>query len=116
MENTASAMASMEKLDHSNQAFPVSEFIDEYDASSGGIYPSHWHREMELQIILAGSARYTVNGETYVVKEGNALFKFSHPAEFILYKTSTIEFERAVGSDTVKSAAGVVITLKSVTS
>lgn len=34
MENTASAMASMEKLDHSNQAFPVSEFIDEYDASS----------------------------------------------------------------------------------
>ena len=50
------------------------------------------------------------------VKEGNALFKFSHPAEFILYKTSTIEFERAVGSDTVKSAAGVVITLKSVTS
>ena len=72
MENTASAMASMEKLDHSNQAFPVSEFIDEYDASSGGIYPSHWHREMELQIILAGSARYTVNGETYVVKEGNA--------------------------------------------
>ena len=29
MENTASAMASMEKLDHSNQAFPVSEFIDE---------------------------------------------------------------------------------------
>ena len=30
MENTASAMASMEKLDHSNQAFPVSEFIDEH--------------------------------------------------------------------------------------
>ena len=50
------------------------------------------------------------------VKEGNALFKFSHPAEFILYKTSTIEFESAVGSETVKSAAGVVITLKSVTS
>ena len=74
MENTASAMASMEKLDHSNQAFPVSEFIDEYDASSGGIYPSHWHQEMELQIILSGSARYTVNGENYVVKKGNALY------------------------------------------
>ena len=74
MDNTASAMASMEKLEHSNQAFPVSEFIDEYGASSGGIYPSHWHQEMELQIILSGSARYTVNGENYVVKEGNALY------------------------------------------
>ena len=46
MENTASTMASIEKLEHSNQAFPVSEFIDEYDASAGGIYPSHWHQEM----------------------------------------------------------------------
>ena len=74
MENTASTMASMEKLEHSNQAFPVSEFIDEYDASAGGIYPSHWHQEMEIQIILSGNAQYNVNGENYTVKEGTALY------------------------------------------
>ena len=54
MENTASAMASMEKLDHSNQAFPVSEFIDEYDASilprMPFISPIHWNQVL-LDII-----------------------------------------------------------------
>ena len=74
MKNTASDMASMEKLEHANLAFPVSEFIDEYDASAGGIYPSHWHQEMEIQIILSGSAQYNVNGENYIVKEGSALY------------------------------------------
>src|SRR5699024_5381239 len=35
---------------------------------------THWHPEMELQIILKGSAEYTVNGETYLVSEGSAIY------------------------------------------
>lgn len=74
MNNTASILASMEALEHPNPAFPVLEFIDKYDSFAGGIYPSHWHQELEIQIILSGSAEYNVNGETYLVKEGHAIY------------------------------------------
>ena len=55
-------------------SFPISEFVDQFDRFSQGSFPTHWHPEMELQIILKGSAEYTVNGETYLVSEGSAIY------------------------------------------
>lgn len=66
--------AVMENLRHSNQLFPISEFVDQFDRFSQGSFPIHWHPELELQIILKGSAEYTVNGETYLVSEGSAIY------------------------------------------
>lgn len=66
--------AVMENLRHTNQLFPISEFVDQFDRFSQGSFPTHWHPEMELQIILKGSAEYTVNGETYLVSEGSAIY------------------------------------------
>ena len=51
--------AVMENLRHTNQFFPISEFVDQFDRFSQGSFPTHWHPEMELQIILKGSAEYT---------------------------------------------------------
>ena len=66
--------AVMENLRHTNQLFPISEFVDQFDRFSQGSFPTHWHPEMELQIILKGCAEYTVNGETYLVSEGSAIY------------------------------------------
>ena len=66
--------AVMENLRHTNQLFPISEFVDQFDRFSQGSFPTHWHPEMELQIILKGSAEYIVNGETYLVSEGSAIY------------------------------------------
>ena len=66
--------AVMENLRHTNQLFPISEFVDQFDRFSQGSFPPHWHPEMEIQIILKGSAEYIVNGETYLVSEGSAIY------------------------------------------
>ena len=66
--------AVMENLRHTNQLFPISEFVDQFDRFSQGSFPTHWHPEMEIQIILKGSAEYIVNGETYLVSEGSAIY------------------------------------------
>lgn len=64
----------MEELAHPNQMFPISEFIDHFDTFADGSFPSHWHHELELQIVLKGSAEYQVNGTPYVVEEGCAIY------------------------------------------
>lgn len=74
MPNTFQITSSMEKLSHSNPAFPVAEFVDKYNLFAGGRFPSHWHNELEIQIILKGSAKYTVNGEDITVNEGEAIY------------------------------------------
>lgn len=64
----------MEDLTHPNQMFPISEFVDHFDSFSDGSFPSHWHHELELQIVLKGCAEYRINGVPYVVEEGCAIY------------------------------------------
>ena len=74
MESTIVNHALMEEITHSNQMFPMSEFIDHFDAFPDGCFSSHWHHELELQIVLSGSAEYKVNGTSYTVEEGCAIY------------------------------------------
>lgn len=74
MDDYVTNHAIMEELTHQNQLFPISEFVDDFDTFANGSFPSHWHHELELQIILKGSAEYRVNGATYIVEEGNAIY------------------------------------------
>ena len=71
MENNIVNRAIREELTYSNQTFPISEFIDYFDTFADKCFPSHWHDEFELQIILKGSAEYRVNGDTYIVEIGS---------------------------------------------
>lgn len=64
----------LEELTHQNQMFPITEFVDHFDVFPNGGFPSHWHHELELQIILKGRAEYQVNGIPYIVDEGCAIY------------------------------------------
>ena len=74
MENNIVNRAIREELTYSNQTFPISEFIDYFDTFADKCFPSHWHDEFELQIILKGSAEYRVNGDTYIVERGSGIY------------------------------------------
>lgn len=74
MENNIINHSLMEEISYSNQMFPMTEFIDHFDTFPDGCFPSHWHREMEIQIVLNGSAEYKVNGTSYLVEEGSAIY------------------------------------------
>lgn len=66
--------AMREDLSYSSQYFPISEFVDYFDTFADRCFPSHWHYEFELQVILKGSAEYRVNGATHIIKEGSAIY------------------------------------------
>lgn len=66
-------MAEKEIIAHRNPSFPVTEFIDNYDLA-GGYFPSHWHPEWEITVILQGRAQYNVDGNEYIVPAGNSIY------------------------------------------
>ena len=70
MENSVAIHAMKEELTYLDQMFPISEFVDHFDTFADRSFPSHWHHEFELQIILKGSVEYIVNGTSYVVGRG----------------------------------------------
>lgn len=74
MENINVNHALKEELTYENQMFPLSEFVDHFDTFADGSFPSHWHNEFEIQIILKGRAEYSVNGSSYTVGEGCAIY------------------------------------------
>ena len=74
MDTIVTNHAIMEELTHQNQLFPISEFVDDFDTFASGSFPSHWHHEFELQLMLKGSAEYRVNGTSYLVEEGCAIY------------------------------------------
>lgn len=64
----------METIAHQNQMFPLSEFIDYFDAFPDGCFLNHWHPELELHVILNGSVEYNINGTSYVVEKGCGIY------------------------------------------
>ncbi len=86
----------MEKPDHKNHRFPLTEFVDLFDSFANRSFSSHWHHELEIQIILEGCAEYTVNGTSYVVKAGNAIYI----APEVVHMARALE-ENTIGYDIV---------------
>ena len=66
-------MTQKEIIVYRNPAFPITEFIDNYDLA-GGFFSTHWHPEWEITLLLAGSALYNVNGNEYVVHSGETIY------------------------------------------
>lgn len=73
MEHTPAYSATHETLIHQNQ-IPLSEFVDQFDTFASCTFPSHWHHELEFQLIISGKAKYNVNGTNYSVEEGSAIY------------------------------------------
>ena len=65
--------ASTGRSDSLNQV-PLSEFVDHFDTFANRSFPSHWHHELEIQLIISGRAKYHINGVDYTVGEGSAIY------------------------------------------
>ena len=73
MSHLYSHHAVQEEVIHSNQV-PLSEFVDHFDTFANRSFPSHWHHELEIQLIISGCAKYHINGADYTVSEGSAIY------------------------------------------
>lgn len=60
-----------ELVEHGTALFPVACYHD--NISEAGV-PWHWHDELEVLVIETGSARVSVNGTDYVVRQGEGFF------------------------------------------
>ena len=74
LQLTDTNRAIMEDLSYPDPMFPVMEFVDHFDSFADKTFPSHWHPELEIQLILHGCAEYSVNGASYVVREGCGIY------------------------------------------
>lgn len=64
-----------EYIRYDNPDFPA--FLRENKVEKGFVFTlarSHWHDEVEFIIVLSGSVRYNINGETVRIGEGEGLF------------------------------------------
>lgn len=94
----------MEKMEHHNQIFPLSEFIDYFDTFPDGCFLNHWHPELELHVILNGSVEYNINGTTYIVPKDSGIYIASsvvHMAKSL--SENTIGYDIAVSPQFLSS-------------
>lgn len=56
------------------------------------LIPSHWHREMEAFLMMAGRAQMVVDGETYEVEPGQAYFINSEALHAFTFLQGPVEY------------------------
>ena len=69
---------------HGTYGFPVSisyEQLSRYERKS---FSWHWHKEIELTLILQGEMNYQINDSVYHLKAGEGLFCNSNAPVFFL--------------------------------
>lgn len=62
--------------------FPIyskKSFLSDYPNMAA---PNHWHNDLEFTIILSGKMYYSINGKSYELKEGQAIFVNSAQMHF----------------------------------
>ena len=63
-----------EQKRHGTYGFPVYADRKWLSSYATGGFPWHWHREVELTLVLAGEMEYRVNDSRYVLRAGEGLF------------------------------------------
>ncbi len=62
-----------EEIAHANRDYPVGVYYVEPGKMYMGYVRWHWHEEMEINLVKAGSAEFTIGEEKVIVNEGQAL-------------------------------------------
>ena len=75
MMTTDNSLRSRQKENarHGEAAFPVARYRTRLHAAYQDV-PLHWHEEAELTLILRGQSSYTVQLESFPVREGDLVF------------------------------------------
>ena len=75
MMTTDNSLRSRQKENarHGEAAFPVARYRTRLHAAYQDV-PLHWHEEAELTLILRGESSYTVQLESFPVREGDLVF------------------------------------------
>ena len=75
MMTTDNSLRSRQKENarHGEAAFPVARYRTRLHATYQDV-PLHWHEEAELTLILRGQSSYTVQLESFPVREGDLVF------------------------------------------
>ena len=60
-----------ELVEHGTPLFPVACY---HDNISEAEVPWHWHDELEILIVEAGTVRVSVNGTDHMIKQGEGFF------------------------------------------
>lgn len=60
-----------EMKEHGTPLFPIACY---HDNISEAAVPWHWHDELEILVVEAGTARVSVNGTDYIVNQGEGFF------------------------------------------
>lgn len=60
--------------EHGNYEFPVNVCVESIQAYERGIFLWHWHKEVELTLVLSGKMEYRVNEAVYKIEENQILF------------------------------------------
>ena len=59
---------------HGDYTFPLNLSDERLSAYESGSFLWHWHAEIELTLVLAGTIVYQINDTTYLLHKGDALF------------------------------------------
>lgn len=69
---TNSALMSLN--DHGTPDFPVQFYTDEFENIQLGYVKLHWHKQLELSLVLRGEVLYSIGDETVHLHAGEAIF------------------------------------------
>lgn len=92
LQTTDTNRAIMEDLAYPDPMFPIMEFVDHFDSTADRAFPSHWHPELEIQLIVQGCAEYHINGTAYLVRQGCGIYIAPETVHMMTAKS-----ERTVG-------------------
>ncbi|MGN0153050.1 MAG: AraC family transcriptional regulator [Lachnospiraceae bacterium] len=63
----------LETIQYNSPTTPIKASHTYLSDFPNGITPCHWHNELECIVMLKGGLEYSVNNETYVLKEGDGI-------------------------------------------
>lgn len=63
-----------ELAEHGDYFFPLEIHMDDLDEFPNRLMGCHWHKQVEYNYVLEGTAQFQVSGRTYIVHAGEGLF------------------------------------------
>lgn len=65
---------SQEQFERGTPDFPCSAYIADFQKFLTGVYPFHWHDELQFTVALENSLTFNINGDTIILEQGQGIF------------------------------------------